>query len=243
MLRIERRPGPVRDVLIVTIDRPERRNAVDVATLRDLREVAGDETVGAVVLTGAPPAFCAGADLNGVDSEEFGGQLRETLAAWEAWRAVRIAAVGGPALGAGTQLALACDLRVATAESRFGIPAARLGLAVDQWTVDRLTDEFGWSIARSILLAAEPVDAATLHRTGAVHRIGSLDDAVDWAEEIVRLAPLSLDAHRAALTAAARRTAPDTSVDEARARAWASDDAVEGRAAFGEKRDARFTGR
>ena len=57
MLRIERRPGPVRDVLVVTIDRPERRNAVDLDTLQGLRDVAGDETVGAVVLTGAPPAF------------------------------------------------------------------------------------------------------------------------------------------------------------------------------------------
>ena len=121
------------------------------------------------------------------------------------WSAVRIAAIDGPALGAGTQLALVCDLRVATAESRFGIPAAHLGLAVDQWTVDRLTEEFGWPIARSILLTAERVDATTLHRTGAVHRIGT--------------------------------------VDEVRARAWASADAVEGRAAFAEKRDPRFTGR
>ena len=136
MLRIERRPGPVRDVLVVTIDRPERRNAVDLDTLQGLRDVAGDETVGAVVLTGAPPAFCAGADLSGVDSEEFGVRLTEALTAWEDWSAVRIAAIDGPALGAGTQLALVCDLRVATAESRFGIPAARLGLAVDQWTVD-----------------------------------------------------------------------------------------------------------
>lgn len=64
MLRIERRPGPVRDVLVVTIDRPERRNAVDLDTLQGLRDVAGDETVGAVVLTGAPPAFCAGAVMH-----------------------------------------------------------------------------------------------------------------------------------------------------------------------------------
>ncbi|MEL0282962.1 MAG: enoyl-CoA hydratase-related protein [Ilumatobacter sp.] len=243
MLRIERRPGPVRDVLVVTIDRPERRNAVDLDTLQGLRDVAGDETVGAVVLTGAPPAFCAGADLSGVDSEEFGVRLTEALTAWGDWSAVRIAAIDGPALGAGTQLALVCDLRVATAESRFGIPAARLGLAVDQWTVDRLTEEFGWPIARSILLTAERVDAATLHRTGAVHRIGTVDEAVAWAEEIVRLAPLSLDAHRAALSEASRRPARDTSVDEVRARAWASADAVEGRAAFAEKRDPRFTGR
>ena len=243
MLRTERRPGPVRDVLVVTIDRPERRNAIDLTTVRELRAVAGDTSVGAVVLAGAPPAFCAGADLTGVDSVEFGGELSAMLEAWDRWAAVRIAAVDGPALGAGTQLALVCDLRVATAGSEFGIPAARLGLAVDQWTVDRLTEEFGWPIARSILLTAERVDATTLHRTGAVHRIGTVDEAVAWAEEIVRLAPLSLDAHRAALSEASRRPARDTSVDEVRARAWASADAVEGRAAFAEKRGPRFTGR
>jgi len=151
MLRTERRPGPVRDVLVVTVDRPERRNALDLTTVRELRAVAGDTTVGAVVLTGAPPAFCAGADLTGVDSEEFGGELSAMLEAWDRWPAVRIAAIDGPALGAGTQLALVCDLRVASAGSEFGIPAARLGLAVDQWTVDRLVDEFGWPVARSIL--------------------------------------------------------------------------------------------
>ncbi|MGA1451731.1 MAG: enoyl-CoA hydratase-related protein, partial [Ilumatobacteraceae bacterium] len=178
MLRTERRPGPVRDVLVVTVDRPERRNALDLTTVRELRAVAGDTTVGAVVLTGAPPAFCAGADLTGVDSEEFGGELSAMLEAWDRWPAVRIAAIDGPALGAGTQLALVCDLRVASAGSEFGIPAARLGLAVDQWTVDRLVDEFGWPVARSILLTAERVDAETLHRIGAIHRLGSLDDAV-----------------------------------------------------------------
>ena len=243
MLRTERRPGPVRDVLVVTIDRPERRNALDLETVRELRAVAGDATVGAVVLTGASPAFCAGADLTGVDSEEFGAELGAMLEAWDRWPAVRIAAIDGPALGAGTQLALVCDLRVATAGSEFGIPAARLGLAVDQWTVDRLVDEFSWPVARSILLTAERVDAETLHRLGAVHRFGPLADAVSWAEEIVRLAPLSLDAHRAALLEARRRPARDLAVDAIRALAWGSDDAIEGRNAFAERRSARFTGR
>src|SRR5210317_967996 len=151
MLRTERRAGPVRDVLVVTIDRPERRNALDLDTVRELRAVAGDATVGAVGLTG-------------VDSEEFGAELSAMLEAWDRWPAVRIAAIDGPALGAGTQLALLCDLRVASAGSEFGIPAARLGLAVDQWTVDRVVDEFGWPVARSILLTAERVDADTPHR-------------------------------------------------------------------------------
>ena len=92
-----------------------------------------------------------------------------------------IAAIDGPALGAGTQLAVACDLRIATPASRFGIPAARLGLVVDHWTVERLARELGWPIARAMLLAAETYDAAALHAAGAVHRLGDLDAALTWA--------------------------------------------------------------
>ena len=117
------------DIVVVTLDRPQRRNAVDHATLVELREVQLEvrrRQGRVVVLTGAPPAFCAGADLNGVESEVFGAALAEVLHGFTGLDAVTIAAVDGPALGAGTQLAVACDLRVATPGSLFGIPAARL---------------------------------------------------------------------------------------------------------------------
>ena len=105
-----------------------------------------------LVLTGAPPAFSAGADLTGVEEGEFARLLAEVLRGFTELPIPTIAAVDGPALGAGTQLAVACDLRVATPASRFGIPAARLGLVVDHWTVERLARELG--------LADRPGDAA-----------------------------------------------------------------------------------
>jgi enoyl-CoA hydratase len=140
------------------------------------------------------------------------------------------------------QLAAACDLRVATPGSAFGIPAARLGLAVDQWTVERLTREVGWPTARAMLLAATTATAEEL-MGGFVHRLGDLDDALAWAGELAGLAPLTVAAHKVALEGSAPPPEVDALVAAARARAWASDDAEEGRTAFLEKRPARFTGR
>ena len=154
-----------------------------------------------------------------------------------------IAAVDGPALGAGTQLAVACDLRVATPASRFGIPAARLGLVVDHWTVERLARELGWPIARAMLLAAETYDAAALHAAGAVHRLGDLAEALAWARQLAALAPLTIAGHKLALERSGPPTRPATTASRRPGwPAWASADAVEGRAAFLDKRPARFTG-
>ena len=122
-----------------------------------------------------------------------------------------IAAVDGPALGAGMQLAAACDLRVATPASVFGIPAARLGLVVDHWTVERLAREVGWPTARAMLLAASTFDRGRAARSGFVHRLGGLDEALAWADEVAALAPLTIAAHKLAL----ERSAPPPDADDA----------------------------
>ena len=232
-------------VTVLTLHRPERRNAVDHATLLALDEaigaVAGDGTR-VVVLTGAPPAFSAGADLSGVEEGEFAAALAAALHGFTALPIPVLGAIDGPALGAGSQLAAVCDLRVATPTSRFGIPAARLGLVVDQWTVRRLAQEFTPAVARAMLLAAETFDGARLHAVGAVHRLGTLDDALAWADEIAGLAPLTIAGHKLALERNAHRPDDDPDADALRSVAWASADAAEGRTAFLEKRAARFTG-
>ena len=149
-----------------------------------------------------------------------------------------MAAIDGPALGAGTQLAIACDLRIATGNSVFGIPAAKLGLAVDRWTVDRLAAELGGSVARAMLLAAQAYRTEQLLASGGVHRIGDLHVALGWAAELAELAPLTIAAHKLAL-----ETPPDDPrFDLARDAAWDSADAEEGRRAFLEKRPPSFTG-
>ncbi len=231
-------------VLLVTLDRPERRNAVDHATLLALdaaQALAAEARV--LVLTGTPPAFCAGADLTGVEEGEFATLLGAVLRGFTALPIPTVAAVDGAAFGAGTQLVVACDLRVATPTSRFAVPAARLGLVVDHWTVERLARELGWPVARAMLIGAETYDGAALHATGAVHRLGDLDDALQWARQLAGLAPLTIAAHKLALERSAPDPAPDELVAAARLAAWRSADAVEGRAAFLAKRPPMFHGR
>ena len=234
------------EVRVLTIDRPERRNAVDHTTLVALLAAIDSAREGrtrALVLTGAPPAFCAGADLTGVEDAEFAGALRAVLDGLTSLPAATIAAVDGPALGAGTQLACACDLRVATSSSRFGIPAAKLGLVVDPWTVTRASLLFGGGPARAMLLAAETYDGEAAHRLGFVQRLGDLASALAWAEQIAALAPLTIAGHKLALERPAVPGHPDPDVAAASAAAWSSEDAREGRSAFLEKRPPRFTGR
>jgi enoyl-CoA hydratase len=239
-VHVERR-GPV---ALVTLDRTERRNALDAPTL-DALSLALAETSDArvVVVTGAGGHFCAGADLDGVEDSGFKGRLRAVLDALADPARPTLAAVSGAALGAGTQLAVACDLRVATPDARFGIPAAKLGLTVDHWTVQRLALAAGFGPARAMLLAAETYDGAAAHAAGLVHRLGDLDDAMAWAAEVAALAPLTIRAHKLMLDRLERETGDDPEVRTAGERAWASRDLAEGMAAFRERRPPAFEGR
>ena len=232
-------------IALVTIDRPERRNAVDREALEMLAgaiKVAESAEVRALVLTGAAGHFCAGADLTGVEDASFADTLRGVLQALGRVPFPAIAAVDGAALGAGTQLAVACDLRVATPRARFGIPAARLGLMVDHWTVQRLALLAGHGPARAMLLAADEVDGEAAVRLGLAQRTGDLDDALTWAAHISTLAPLTIAGHKLALNAL-EPSLHEPAVSEAFGRAWSSQDLVEGMAAFRERRPARFLGR
>jgi len=234
------------DVTVVTLDRPERRNAVDLETLLELRGVidgvAADRSR-VLVLTGARGTFCAGADLTGVEGRDFGAALTAVLTGLTALRACTVAAVQGAALGAGTQLAVACDLRVASTDAFFGVPASRLGLMVDQWTVQRVALLVGGSAARAMLLAAEQVSAERALGLGLVHRIGGMEDALAWAQRIAALAPMSVAGHKLALERMFPPVPPDADVLAAFQTVWASEDAREGPAAFLAKRPARFQGR
>jgi enoyl-CoA hydratase len=235
--------GPV---ALVTIDRPERRNAVDHEALEHLLDALGRATAArVVVLTGAGGHFCAGADLSGVEDASFTDLLRDVLTALRDDPRPTVAAVDGAALGAGTQLAVACDLRVATPSARFGIPAAKLGLMVDHWTVQRLALLAGAGPARAMLVAAETYGGEDAARFGLVQRVGDLDEALGWADDIAALAPLTIAGHKLALN---RLEMPvgrgdDADVHAASAAAWGSEDLQEGMAAFRERRRPQFRGR
>jgi len=235
------------DVVTVELQREERRNALNTQLCVEIREavekaVADDARV--MVITGRGTSFCAGADLSGdVYAEGFTDSLAEMSRTIVEAPIPVIAAVNGPAIGAGTQLTLAADLRVVAPTGRFAVPAARLGISVDRWTVRRLASLLGGGPARSVFLAAEPVHAEEALARGLANRIGDLADAQAWAREIAKLAPLSLHAMKLFLNDDGTRDEATPEQTAALAAAWLSEDVQEARLARAERRDPIFRGR
>lgn len=225
-------------VTLVTIDRQERRNAVDREAVEAIAAAASSAR-GVLVLTGAGGHFCSGADLTTLEDAAFAALVRSACVELGRPDLVTIAACSGAALGAGTQFAAACDLRVATLDAKFGVPAGKLGVVLDRLTVARISALAGEGAARAMLLGGEVLSGEDGHRLGFVQRLGDLDDALAWATSIAGLAPLTLAGHKLALEQ------PDDEAANAAAydRAWSSADLAEGLAAFQEKRAPRFEGR
>ena len=240
------------DVAVITLDRHERRNALDIEHCRGLRQAVDDAAASgarAIVVAGAGSSFCAGADLTAVYGPEFRRALYSMLEAVASVPVPVIAAVNGPAIGAGTQLAIACDLRVAAPSAAFAVPTARNGLAVDRWTIRRLGLLAGGATARALLIGCETLDAAAACRCGLADRAGDLAGAMAWAKELAGLAPLTLAYTKRAL-AVLFEDAGGTGgaggadeLDRAFEAIWASDDLAEGQRARAERRPPRFRGR
>lgn len=228
-------------VSLLTLRRPERRNAVNLELARALHAAAHAEVEAgarALVVTGEGTSFCSGADLTGVYGEEFLDALYGMLHGLTRLPVPVIAAVNGPAIGAGTQLALACDLRVAAETAKFGVPTARNGMAVDAWTMRTLQTVAGGGLARRLMLAAETVDRDEALRYGLVDRCGDLDTALAWAREIADLAPLTLAHNKLVLNGGS-----DEEIARTFAACWGSEDVQEAAAARAEKRAPVFRGR
>ncbi|MBJ8344179.1 enoyl-CoA hydratase [Antrihabitans sp. YC2-6] len=234
------------DVVTIELQREERRNALNgelCEALREAVEKAANDDARAIVLTGRGTVFCAGADLSEVYSDDFTGKLLEMLHTVDSVPVPVIAAVNGAALGAGTQLAIASDLRVVAPGAFFGVPAAKLGITVDRWTVHRLSSLVGSGPARTMLLGLESLHAPEALTHGLANKIGTVADAQAWAHKIAALAPLTLQHLKLVFNDDGTQ---DTESPEQRAalyKAWLSDDAKEGRLAHKEKRPAKFAGR
>lgn len=233
------------DVVTIELQRPQRRNALDAELVSRLREAvttAGD-TARAIVLTGQGPIFSAGADLSGVYSQQFIDDVIDMLRTVESVPVPVIAAVNGGAIGAGVQLAMACDLRVLGREAFVGIPAAKLSLTVDNWTVHRLVSLVGGGRARTMLLGAEMVSAEDAYAYGFANRLGTVADAQAWAKTIAELAPLSLRHLKLVLNDDGSRRDATSEQQAALQATWTSADAAEARLARQEKRAPKFSGR
>ncbi|MBT0566467.1 enoyl-CoA hydratase [Williamsia sp. CHRR-6] len=236
--------GPV---TTIELRRAEKRNALDHDMVHGLVaavESAVDAGARAIVLTGQGPVFCAGADLSGpVYDPEFLTTLVSALQRIEAVPVPVIAALNGSALGAGLQLAMVADLRVMAPGATCGIPAAKIGVAVDEWTIRRLISLVGAGIARGMLIGCDPLTAEHALSVGFANRIGDLAVAQEWAASIAELAPLTLAHYKLVFTGDGARDEPAPAHTEAMRAAWRSSDVAEARAARIEKRPPRFTGR
>jgi enoyl-CoA hydratase len=242
-------------VLVITINRPDVRNAVDGATAKALAkaldelDARGDLAVG--VLTGAGGAFSAGMDLKAyargdtpiIPGRGFAGLTRARP------RTPLIAAVEGWAIGGGTEMALACDLIVAAQNATFGLFEVTHGLVPPEGGIVRLPEHIPRNIALELLLTGDPLPAARAEQLGLVNHLTApgeaLDRAVELAARIARNAPLAVAAIKRAVN---ERTAFDDQEafceqDRIVAPVLASQDAKEGARAFAEKRPPHWQGR
>ncbi|GGQ04137.1 crotonase/enoyl-CoA hydratase family protein [Streptosporangium pseudovulgare] len=241
-------------VAVITINRPQARNAVNGAVARGiaaaLDELEERKDVAAYVLTGAGGTFCAGMDLKGfltgdvpvVAGRGFGGLVEAPP------KKPIIAAVEGYALAGGFELALACDIVIASEEAKFGLPEPRRGLVAGAGGVMRLPRRIPYHLAMEIALTGDHFPASRLREAGLVNHVTpageALARAVELARRIAANAPLALAATKRVIVESA-----DWSAEEMFERqqeiinpVFGSKDAMEGAAAFAEKRAPRWRG-
>lgn len=237
-------------VTTITISRPDRRNALNHDGLDELHEIIKElrlDQPRAVVLTGSDGHFCSGADLMELEDLAFTRALRRMLDDFIDIPVVTIAAISGSCMGLGMQLASACDLRIGAADAQFALPVAKLGLMVDHLTIQRVTQTFGQSMTRWMLLTAERVNAERAYTTAFLHELvdNPLTRATELAANIATLAPLALSGSKQGINALERSPEeldPDGEFLRSFEKAWKSADLEEGRNAFRERRSPVFYG-
>ena len=241
-------------VLILTMNRPEARNAIDQLLARAIEaavsELDADPGLVVGVLTGAGGTFCSGMDLKAfargervTTSRGFGGLTERPP------EKPMIAAVEGWALAGGCEIALACDLVVAARGARFGIPEVKRGLVAAAGGLSRLPHAVPYPIAMEMALTGDPLTAERAHAYGLVNRLTepgrALEEAVGLAKSIAGNGPLAVRTSKWIMATAAGWNDPDLwrRQQDRVAQVMSSQDALEGALAFVEKRQPRWTGR
>jgi enoyl-CoA hydratase len=246
-------------VATVTINRPDRLNALDDATIAELgaaaEEVRLRDDIGGAILTGAGRAFAAGADIHELAAQSAAGAAARSARGQAVFRRIEsgpkpfVAAVNGFALGGGCELAMACHVRIAAPAAKFGQPEVKLGTIPGYGGTHRLPRLIGRGRALELLLTGELIDAAEAHRIGLVNRVVPPGDllpvATAFVSTIIGNGPLAV-----ALCIDAVNRGQDVGADAAQAieagyfgLLAGSADMAEGMHAFLEKRPPRFVGR
>jgi enoyl-CoA hydratase/carnithine racemase len=254
---------PLDGVRRLTISNRDKRNALDHAILDGIAEAvraADRDGTRALILTGAHGMFSSGYDIGDIPDDVFAAEAEKLVAhpftsaidALDATDVPTIAALPGHTIGGGLELALACDLRVARDGIKLGMPPAKLGLVYSHTGLRRFLHAIGEPRTRQLFLLGRNIDAREAQVWGLLHEVVGVADledfALEWAEELVANAPLSVRGNKRVLRAllaaeAALDPAVETELIALRKACFASEDMKEGVRAFGEKRPARWQGR
>lgn len=261
VLLLERRER----IAVVTLNRPDRLNALDVALRERLvqvcQELRNDDTVWAVVLTGAGRGFCSGADLRGVPPapelpdrrqerlDVYGWVGRQAMAIYRTLDKPIIAAVNGVAAGAGMSLALSCDLRVGSELTRFKTVFIERSLSPDSGLSYFLPRIVGYSRACDLIYTSRFVEPEEAYRIGLLDRLVPsdtlLDEAMALAQQIVTWPPVAMHSTRRVLQQSMESTLEEQLQNESVGLLFARrapHDVQEARASFLERRTPHFTG-
>ena len=245
-------------IAYITLNRPQAMNAFDPETFQELSnaliDFRDDDNVWIGIITGAgEKAFCAGADIKTIipylaEHPLYWQKVPTIMRGLELYKPL-IAAVNGLALGGGLELVLACDIRVASENARFGVPEVTLGLIPGWGGTQRLPRCVPWAIAAEMLFTGKPVSAQDAYRLGLVNRVVPLAELMPTAEAIARdilnVGPLAVKAAKQAMVRGTSVSLEEGLKIEADLEVplFASEDLAEGRKAFVEKRKPEFKGR
>jgi enoyl-CoA hydratase len=247
-------------IAVITVNRPDKLNALNAATVRQLdsvlREVRADESVRAIILTGAgEKAFVAGADIGElatmgpIDGVQVSRDGQDTFRMLERMPKPVLAVINGFALGGGLELALACHMRIASTRAKFGLPEVKLGIIPGYGGTVRLPRLVGRGRATEMMLTGEMIDAAEAYRIGLVNRVEEPEKLMDTARALARKiaanGPIAVALALEAVDRGMSTTMDDAQILESRLFGLlaSTEDMKEGMQAFLEKRAPEFRAR